>query len=339
MYRQYLVTGATGFLGRAVVSELESRGAEVRALVLYGDPLARELPGCAAAVEGDVCEEASLEAFFSGADEGTCVIHCAGIVSVASEPDALLYRVNVEGTRSILKQCFSHHVGKLIYVSSVHAISEKPKGTAIAEPPELSPELVQGDYGKSKAMATNLVKEAAENGLNVSIVFPSGIIGPGDVAGGSITQMLLSFLAGKLPCAVEGGYDFVDVRDVARGILACAESGRPGQGYILSGHYATIREILNIVKTAAGKKRQVLYLPLSLSRLIAPRYERYSLRRGKPLIFTPYSIAVLSSNGEFDHDRATRAFRYAPRPLQNTLRDTVMWLQKGGASRRKPYEA
>ena len=121
--------------------------------------------------------------------------------------------------------------------SSVHAIPEKPKGCIITEDCEFSPGLVDGDYAKSKATATELVFDAAKRGLNASIVFPSGIIGPGDIQGGSFTSMAKSFLSGKLPFAVRGGYDFVDVRDVAKGILACSESGEPGKGYILSGHY------------------------------------------------------------------------------------------------------
>ena len=216
MYKTYLVTGATGFLGRTVVSELLSRGAAVRALVLPGDRLAGVLPESVERTEGDICSASALENFFAGTDESTCVIHTAGIVTVASRPDASLYRVNVDGTRAILRECAAHGVGKLVYISSVHALPEKPKGMTITETDAVSSEFVSGDYAKSKAEATSLVFAAAKNGLNASIVFPSGIIGPGDIAGGSMTTMFRSFLAGRLPLAVRGGYDFVDVRDVAR---------------------------------------------------------------------------------------------------------------------------
>ena len=123
-----------------------------------------------------------------------------------------------------------------------------------------------------------MVFSAAQKGLNVSIVFPSGIIGPGDVLGGSFTSMAKSFLTGKLPFAVRGGYDFVDVRDVAKGILACAENGEPGKGYILSGHYITIRRMLQIVGKAARLIYRPICLPLKLARLAAPYYERRCLK-------------------------------------------------------------
>ena len=326
MFDRYLVTGATGFLGRVVAEELVRRKAQVHALVLHDDPYTDLLPKEVRTVIGDVCDKSSLSDFFADADSRTCVIHCAGIVSVASRPGPRLYQVNVGGTWKVLRQCMEHDVGKMVYVSSVHAIPEKPKGCIISEDCEFSPGLVDGDYAKSKATATELVFDAAKRGLNASIVFPSGIIGPGDMQGGSFTSMAKSFLRGKLPFAVRGGYDFVDVRDVARGILACSESGEPGKGYILSGHYVTIRRMLQLVGKAAKLKYRSLCLPLGLARLAAPYYERRSLRERKPLFFTPYSVSVLASNGQFSHAAASERFAYQPRPIEETLGDMTAWL-------------
>ena len=142
MFAQYLITGATGFLGRTVLAQLRGTQAEIRALVMDGDPLARELPQNVRVVTGDVCDEAALERFFAGANENACVIHCAGLISVATHPGDRIYRVNVDGTKNMLKRCREHGVGRLVYVSSVHAIPEKPKGTEIAETTTFSPELV-----------------------------------------------------------------------------------------------------------------------------------------------------------------------------------------------------
>lgn len=326
MFDKYLVTGATGFLGRVVAEELVRRKAQVHALVLHDDPYTDLLPKEVRTVIGDVCDKSSLSDFFADADSRTCVIHCAGIVSVASRPGPRLYQVNVGGTWKVLRQCMEHDVGKMVYVSSVHAIPEKPKGCIISEDCEFSPGLVDGDYAKSKAAATELVFDAAERGLNASIVFPSGIIGPGDLQGGSFTSMAKSFLSGKLPFAVRGGYDFVDVRDVANGILACSESGEPCKGYILSGCYVTIRRMLQLVGKAAKLKYRSICLPLGLARLAAPYYERRSLRERKPLFFTPYSVSVLASNGQFSHAAASERFAYQPRPIEETLGDMTAWL-------------
>ncbi len=328
MYDQYLVTGATGFLGRAVAEELVRRGAQVRALVLPDDSYIKLLPAEVCTVAGDVCDEASLADFFADAGSGTCVIHCAGIVSVASRPGSKLYQVNVGGTRDIVRLCMEHGVGRLIHVSSVHAIPEKPMGCVMTESCEFSPGLVDGDYAKSKSAATELVFDAARRGLRASVVFPSGIIGPGDVQGGSFTSMVRAFLTGKLPFAVRGGYDFVDVRDVAKGILDCAENGKSGCGYILSGHFVTIRRMLQVVRNAAKLRRRPICLPLRLAKLAAPFYEKYCLKKKKPLFFTPYSVAVLGSNSQFSHASASECFSYQPRPLEETLRSMTAWLRR-----------
>ena len=326
MYNRYLITGATGFLGRAVVAELVRRNVRIDALVLHNDPYTALLPREVHTIIGDVCEEDSLGQFFSEADNNTCVIHCAGIISVATRSGSNLYQVNVGGTQNVVRQCIKRRVGKLVYVSSVHAIPEKSKNCVITENCEFSPWLVDGDYAKSKAAATEMVFRAAQQGLNVSIVFPSGIIGPGDVLGGSFTSMAKSFLAGKLPFAVRGGYDFVDVRDVAKGIVACAENGEAGNGYILSGHYITIRRLLQLVRKAAKLIYRPICLPLKLAKLAAPYCEHRCLKEKKPLFFTPYSIAVLGSNGRFTHAAATESFAYRPRPIEETLRDMTAWL-------------
>ena len=329
MYTKYFVTGATGFLGKAVIRRLLTKTADIYVLVMKDDPLEADLPAGIHVRQGDVCDPASLELFLDGAAPDSCVIHCAGIVSVASHPGSRIYDVNVGGTGNIVRACISHRVGKLIYVSSVHALTEKPKGEEMsAEANVFDPQKVIGDYAKSKAMATRIVLAAAKASLNANVVLPSGIIGPGDAAGGSITEMLLSFLAGKLPVAVRGGYDFVDVRDVAEGIVACAERGERGKSYILSGHYATIRDILKTVGHCTDIRKVVSYIPITLARLVAPFYELDSIRRKKKLFFTPYAVHVLRSNARFSRNTSEKDLGYAPRSLKETLFDTVKWLKE-----------
>lgn len=301
---EYIVTGATGFLGGAVVRELISRGRSVTALALPGDPLLPLLPEGAFVRFGDVTDRASLIPAFEGA-EGCRVIHCAGMVSVAAGQGEALGRINVQGTENIAGLCLEYGAKRLVYVSSVHAIPERPMGEVITEECRVSPELVHGAYAKSKAAANKKVLLAAEKGLDAGIVYPSGIIGPGDRGMGSMTVMLRSFLRGRLPAGVCGGYDFVDVRDAAAGAVSCADSGRPGEGYILSGRYASIKELLTLAGRLSGRRAPGLFLPRRLAGLAAPIFERRSIRRGEKPFFTPYSISVLGSNGNFSHKKAS----------------------------------
>ena len=183
MYKKYFVTGATGFLGRAVVGLLLTKVTDIYALVMKDDLLTADLPDGIHIRVGNVCDPSSLDSFLEGADGQSCVIHCAGIVSVASRPGEQLYNVNVGGTKNIIDTCISHGVGKLVYVSSVHALAEKPKGVEIdAETDAFDPNGLVGDYAKSKAMATHAVLDAAKTSLDASVVLPSGIIGQGEIS-------------------------------------------------------------------------------------------------------------------------------------------------------------
>lgn len=328
MYQHYLVTGATGFLGRTLVSEMDRRGMNVSALVMKSDPFVAGLPDGVSVFYGDVSDKASMRPFFESGGENFCVIHCAGIISIASAHDERIYRVNVGGTRNVAELCEAYHASKLIYVSSVHAIPELSSGDIITEPKRFSPSAVWGDYAKSKASATQIVLEFARRGLNASVVLPSGIIGPGDTARGNITEMLLAFCKGRLPFGVRGGYDFADVRDVADGILSCAEKGRIGECYILSGHYSSIRNLLASAGSVIGRAKPPLCVPIGIARAVAPFSETISRIRKKKPFFTPYSIAVLASNGRFSHRKASCEFGYEPRSLDETLRDTVLWLSQ-----------
>ena len=265
MYQTYLITGATGFLGRAVLQLLLAHSCRVLALVMDKDPLAYTIPENVTVFCGDLTDKDTLRSFFAAGGDDFCVLHCAGFISIASKPDEALYAVNVQGTRNIVDLSRDFGAGRLIYVSSVHAIPEKSAPETITEPDRFAPDEILGDYGKSKAMATALVLEAAQSGLNASVVLPSGILGPGDLARGNMTRMLLAFCRGRLPLGVKGGYDFVDVRDVAVGVLACAERGKAGECYILSGHYTTIQDMFALTASQLGRKAPKLCVPATLA--------------------------------------------------------------------------
>ena len=327
MYQTYLITGATGFLGRAVLQLLLAHSCRILALVMDKDPLAYTIPENVTVFCGDLTDKDTLRSFFAAGGDNFCVLHCAGIVSVASKPDEAIYRVNVQGTQNIIDLCCEFGAEKLVYVSSVHAIPEKPAPETITEPDRFAPDEILGDYGKSKSMATALVLEAAQSGLNASVVLPSGILGPGDLARGNMTRMLLAFCRGRLPIGVKGGYDFVDVRDVAVGVLACAERGKAGECYILSGHYTTIQDMFSLTASQLGRKAPKFCVSATLASCAAPVFEKIAQLRGERPFFTPYSIAVLRSNGHFSNAKAVGALGFHARPLRETLQSMILWFQ------------
>lgn len=326
MFEKYFLTGASGFLGKEILKRLKELNAEIYALILPNEAKAFDSDGITV-IPGDVRKIEEVEKFLEKADKNSCVIHSAGIISIASKPSPALFEVNVTGTENISFVCLSKHIGKLVYISSVHALPDKRTNGGFCTKNKLDVTRAEGDYGKSKAMATNVVLDAVEKGLNATIVMPSGIIGPNDRADGNIGFMLRSFIKGKLPLAIKGGYDFVDVRDVAAGILAAAEKGREGKCYVLSGRYASIKDVLDTVRPLALVKKEVHYLPIKIAKCIAPIYEKYSIKKKLPLIFTPYSVAVLASNGNFSNADAKKELGFSPRDLSETLYDTVEWIK------------
>lgn len=305
MERLVIITGADGHLGGTLVRLLRKRKARVRGLILPG-----HMPPAGDGVtyiQGDVREPESLEPLFQDIPAGTwvCLIHTAGIVDISGEVLPLVRAVNVDGTKHILSLCQKHAVDRLVYVSSVHAIPEGDKTQVLHEITHFDPDAV--------------------------VVHPSGILGPYDRSGNHLVQLVNDYLQGKLPACVTGGYDFVDVRDVALGCLLEAEKGRKGECYILSNRHYEVRELLSILRSVAGGRRLPV-LPMWMARAAAPGLQWLARRQKKRPLYTSYSLYTLRSNDKFSHDKATAELGYRPRDLVQTLRDTAAWLRGKNSS-------
>jgi len=237
-----VVTGATGHIGNVLVRELTARGQKVRALVMPNDDC-RPLNSLEVEIAyGDVTDLKGLESVFGGADID---FHLAGIVTIMPSMKKLLERVNIGGVRNVVEACRATGVHRLVYTSSVHAIAEPPHGTVIDETQPFDPDRVLGDYARSKARATLLLlEEVRKGGLDAVICCPTGVIGPGDYGMSNVGQLIIDFASGHLKSYVRGAYDFVEVRDVANGLILAAEKGQPGLHYILSGAQVQVTELM-----------------------------------------------------------------------------------------------
>ena len=316
---RYIVTGAAGHLGSTVVRILLERGEAVRGLLLPGEQAT--VPG-SEYIQGDILEPESLYPLFQrGEDEKLVVIHTAGLIDVTGEMSRRLYDVNVTGTKNVLALCAKHHVDKLVYVSSVHAIPETGEPTVQTEISRFSPETVVGGYAKTKAEATQAVLDAAARGLPAVVVHPSGIVGPYDEGRNHLVQMVRDFIEGRLPVCVKGGYDLVDVRDAAAGCIAAAERGRAGECYILSGEYQEIREILGLAAVLCGKQKPYILLA-------EPVLCALARSQGRRPLYTRYSLDTVESKTRFSAKKARQELGYTTRSIQITVRDTVQWLME-----------
>lgn len=325
MKKLFIITGANGHLGGTIVRLLKNEPVQVRGLIL-GEKKEKE-EGNVRYYSGDVRDKESLRPLFAGCEnQETCVIHTAGIIDISGHVSPQIYDVNVNGTKNILSLCREYPVKRLVYVSSVHAIPGGKRGGEIEETKEFSPDAVTGGYAKTKAEATRAVLQAADQGLDAVVVHPSGILGPYDRSGNHLVQMVSEYLNGTLPACVKGGYDFVDVRDVAKGCLLAAEKGKAGECYILSDRYCEIQEVLKIAGETSGKKKLPV-LPLWVAGIAAPFIQLHSKRKKRRPLYTSYSLHVLGSREHFSHRKATEELGYHPRDLRITIRDMVAYMQ------------
>jgi dihydroflavonol-4-reductase len=328
-----LVTGATGHIGNVLVRELYLSGARVRALLLPGedrDPL-KDLE--VEIMEGDVLDEVAMHAAMQGVD---IVYHLAGLISIMPGADPLVERVNVQGTENVIRAAMDAGAKRLIYTSSIHAIQRVPEQFTIDESIPFDTSGLNSAYDTSKAMASLMVLEAVKQGLDAVVVCPTGVIGPFDYRLSEMGRLILDSVKAKVQFSVDGAYDFVDVRDVARGLIQACERGRTGEHYILSGERITIPKLMATVREVVNLKALQITLPMQLAKfgasLVTPLYRMLKIRPR----FTQYALETVASNSYISHAKAARELGYAPRSLSVSIADTVRWMLKYSAGLMRP---
>ena len=326
----FLLTGAAGLLGSNISRQLIEQGEDVRALVLNGDPALPHVPADVEVVIGDITVEADLDRFFDTGDRELYVIHCASIVTVSGDYNPKVHEVNVGGTGNMLKKAFEKKVKKFVYVSSTSAIPELPKGQEIEEVRSFSPKGIIGFYGQTKAEASQLVLDAVEQGLDASIVFPSGICGPNDFAYGPVSSFVIDYVAGEMKAGVEGSFNAVDVRDLAAGCIACARKGRRGESYIMSNELVTMREMFDLLSELSGAKNVKTILPASIAKILGRTSDMIGRLTNSHPRMTSFAVYNMLRNNHFSSKKAEMELGYKVRPFRDTMRDEILWLQAEG---------
>lgn len=315
------VTGGTGHLGNVLVRRLVEAGEKVKVLVAPFEDI-RPLEGLNVEImKGDVRDRNLIDEFCRGTKT---VFHLAAVISIFGKKN-LVYDVNVNGTKNVVESCLKHH-SRLVYVSSVHAFAELPKGSLVDETVPIDPEKVTGSYAKSKAIATNLVLEATKKGLDAVVICPTGIIGPYDWRVSEMGNLLLLHLSGRLKIAVEGSFDFVDVRDVAHALLVASEKAKCGEIFIIAGTQITVRALVQMLDRIEPRCSVKLFLPTWLAYPVSC-FTTLGRLFGRKVPFTPYAVFTLSRNYIYSHSKAAKELGYTPRPIEDSLRDAIMWFK------------
>ncbi|MBC7334483.1 MAG: NAD-dependent epimerase/dehydratase family protein [Actinobacteria bacterium] len=241
-------------------------------------------------IYGDILDINSLIKAFKNADN---VYHLAGIVTIMPGDKSLIRKINFEGTKNVIKACIECNIRRLIYVSSIHALKEPPEGTIIDENMPFDPKNRRGEYDRTKALASIEVLKSNGNGIESIVVCPTGVIGPYDFRGSLITKTIVDFAKGKMKITINGVYDFVDVRDVAEGIILAAKKGKSGEKYILSGERVSMDYMMKILSEITNVKQPRFKIPIRLPKFIGVLSPMYYKLFNKTPRFTSYSINIL----------------------------------------------
>lgn len=316
------ITGAAGHLGATICRTLIDKGYEVVAFVHNDMEALKDLP--IRIIRGDILDRNSLTSFIAECD---AVIHAAGSIELSYKFEKKTYDINVLGTKNILEIAKEVKTLKLVYISSVHVFRQKPYDIQLDETrPFVSDDSVF--YDQTKRDAHILAQEAAENGQDVVVVCPSAIIGPNDYKPSKLGKAIVDIYKGKFPALFKGGFDFVDVRDIAEGTIAALEKGRSGETYILSGKYYTLKELSNFVFEAKGVNKKLMALPLTLAYAGLPIIKTIAYITNKPPLYDKLYVDVLKDgNRETSSIKAQEELGYSPRTLKETLHDTINWLK------------
>lgn len=313
------VTGASGHVGAALLRALLERGEAVRALDV------RPPPGLSVDWRRvDVLELEALKAHLRGVE---VVFHLAAKISIAGDPDGRVWDVNVDGVRNVAAAALANGARRLIHCSSVHAF-DCSRGGVISETSRKSERPSLPVYDVSKAAGERAALSFVPHGLDVVIANPTGIVGPFDYGPSRMGRILLTLSQGRLPAVVGGGFDWVDVRDVAAGLLAAERAGRTGENYLLAGHHASLHELAALMASSSPHRAPRwtvpwwLAAPLSRTALqLAPRSAR------DRLTFTPEALHALRCNPVVDGTKARTELQLEPRPLEATVADTLAWFE------------
>ncbi|MCA9614890.1 MAG: NAD-dependent epimerase/dehydratase family protein [Sandaracinus sp.] len=326
--RKALVTGGCGFLGSQIVKSLLRRGVAVRALAL---PKERpdNLDGLdVEIVRGDVRSPEDCSAAVAGCDT---VFHAAAIYQAWAPDPSRMYEVNNRGTFHVMEASRREGVEKVIYTASIVSLGRPAPGTLGDERTAYEGWDLDFPYSRAKFHSREIAESFAQWGLDVRVVCPGMIFGPGDIAPTPSGKLILEMLKSNTPpIYVDGGASFVDVRDAAEVHALVAEKGRAGERYLATAHNLNNYEFLMSACRALGVSRKYYKLPLPAARAVVAAMELQAKRTGKepPLsrVFFEYSLKP----SFYDNRKSVQELGATYRDVETSIRDAVAWFREHG---------
>ncbi len=321
-----LLTGASGFVGSAVLRALLASGHDVRVLLRETSDR-RNLEGLdVEIITGDLCDRASLDPALRRCE---ALFHVAADYRIWTRNPAAIYKNNVTGTRQILEAAGEAGVTRIVHTSSVAALGlPKDGGAGDEETPVTLADMV-GHYKRSKFLAEAEVRRFVAQGLSVITVNPSAPVGPRDIKPTPTGQMIIEAASGRVPAYVDTGLSVVHVEDVAKGHLLAFEKGEIGRRYVLGGENLTLRQILEKIADITGRPGPKFRMPHNVILPIAAIAETWTRLSGGDQPFVSIDSVRMSRKRMFySSERAQKELGYSPRQADAALRDAIEWFAK-----------
>ncbi len=309
------VTGASGFIGSAVVRALLSRGRKVRALVEPRADLAN-LEGLDVDVmECDVTDETAITRGLTGV---TSLFHLAAIYKLWAPDPEPLFRVNVEGTTAVLLAAQAARVARVVHTSSIMAVGLGGDETKAFDLFDMA-----GTYTLTKYVSERIALRFARAGLPLVVVNPGMPFGPRDRAPTPTGQIIVRFLKREVPMLGVGSLSVIDVDDCAEGHVLAEEKGRVGERYILTGHDVSLADLAERIGKIAGVRVPKMSVPKVMGLPIAAAMESIARRTGNEPLVTANEARFTAASPHFSNEKAKRELSLRIRPLDETLRRAI----------------
>jgi dihydroflavonol-4-reductase len=322
------LTGATGFVGHHVAKALAAEGAELRMLVRKTSNLAN-LEGIAGETHvGDLAEPESIRPALAGCD---AVMHVAADYRLWIPDPKAMYRVNVDGTRDLLRLAREAGVPRFVYTSSVATMHFRTDGLVINEDTPVSLSDMIGHYKRSKFLAERQAIAAAQDGQQVVILNPTTPIGPNDSKPTPTGRIFVDFLNGKFPAYMDTGLNLVDVAEVARAHVAALTLGQPGHRYILGGENLTLKQILDKMAAITGLPSPTVRIPFAVAATYAFFEEWITGRiRGREPRATLQEVRMGRKKMYASSAHAQQELGFRIMPVYPAMRAAIEWFRAHG---------
>ncbi len=280
-------------------------------------------------IRTDVLDPTALRGAFDGVD---VVYHLAARITIAGDPDGNVARTNIEGPRNVVSACLDARVKRLVHFSSIHALSSSPVNELINEHRPLAAE-DRGRlpiYDRTKSDGQREVFAGIERGLDAVIIHPTAILGPYDYNQSAAGAAVVGIMRGELPALVQGGFNWVDVRDIVNGALAAEKKGRAGESYLLCGEWRSVRDLAVLIGEVTGVAVPRIVTPWWLARMGVPFITLWSVLTGTSPLYTADSLRALRNHRNVSCEKAEKELGYSHRPLLETLKATCEWYSANG---------